>query len=47
MKDKQKSENNINNLTRDLYLIKNKFQRTITGINLKQNLKNKLKRLKQ
>ena len=26
MKDKQKSENNINNLTRDLYLIKNKFK---------------------
>jgi len=28
-------------------LIKNKFQKTLTGINLKQNLKNKLKKLKQ
>ena len=47
MQRNQKSEIKINGLMRDLFLLKNRFHKTLTGINVKQYLKYKLKRFKK
>jgi glycosyltransferase involved in cell wall biosynthesis len=43
----EKSEIKVNGLVRGLFLLKNKFHKTLMGINVKQYLKNKLKRFKK
>jgi hypothetical protein len=47
MQRNQKSKVKINVLMRDLFLLKNRFHKTLTGINVKQYLKHKLKRFKK
>ena len=43
----QKSEIKVNGLVRDLFLFKNRLQKMLTGINVKQYLKYVLKRFKK
>lgn len=45
LKSKQITVINVNSFIRNLYLIKNRLHKFLTGINLKQFLKNKLKKL--